>query len=305
MGTVVVANVDNLGARLDPAIVGMHLLAGTPLTVEVVGKGKDSGGAPARVGGRPQLVETFRFPPDFDQSRIPVFNTNTALITVEALAEPVDLTWLVVEKQVDGETAVQFERLYHELSAHLPTTFLVVPRRGPRGRFLPVKEPADLEEARPLLREMLEAPSVAELSRRSPGTKPAQCRHTLVPTVRIVALLDVLLPRRCGVCRRIGRRSATGAGRACSAALRRGASAAAPRGRGRCAAAPSAAAGGWRSPAPGRPSSTRRTRGRSSHRGRSAAAATWPRSPPRSSRPRCRGPRSTCSRSSRATGTGS
>ena len=156
--TVVVANVDNLGARLDPTIVGMHLLAGTPLTVEVVGKGRDSGGAPARVGGRPQLVETFRFPPEFDQSLIPVFNTNTALITVEALAEPVDLTWLVVEKQVDGETAVQLERLYHELSAHVPTTFLVVPRHGLRGRFLPVKEPADLEEARPLLREMLEAP---------------------------------------------------------------------------------------------------------------------------------------------------
>ncbi len=50
--TVVVTNVDNLAARLDPTIVGMHLLAGTPLTVEVVGKGRDSGGAPARVGGR-------------------------------------------------------------------------------------------------------------------------------------------------------------------------------------------------------------------------------------------------------------
>ena len=74
------------------------------------------------------------------------------------MREPVDLTWLLVEKQVDGETAVQFERLYHELSAHVPTTFLVVPRHGPRGRFLPVKEPADLEEAKPLLRELLEAP---------------------------------------------------------------------------------------------------------------------------------------------------
>ena len=63
---------------------------------------------------------------------------------MEALREPVDLTWLLVEKQVDGETAVQFERLYHELSAHVPTTFLVVQRHGPRGRFLPVKEPADL-----------------------------------------------------------------------------------------------------------------------------------------------------------------
>jgi UTP--glucose-1-phosphate uridylyltransferase len=156
--SVVVTNVDNLAARIDPAITGMHVLEGTSLTAEVVGKGRDSGGAPARVDGRLQLVEAFRFPPGFDQSLIPVFNTNTSLITVEALQEPVELTWLLVEKHVDGETAIQFERLYHELSAHVPTTFLVVPRHGPRGRFLPVKEPADLSEAKPLLRELLEAP---------------------------------------------------------------------------------------------------------------------------------------------------
>ncbi len=153
--SVVVSNVDNLGARIDPAVVGMHVLAGTPLTVEVVAKGGDTGGAPARVDGRPQLLETMRFPPEFDQSRIPVFNTNTSLITVEALAEPVDLTWLVAKKRVEGQAVVQFERLYHELSAYVSTTFLVVPRQGARGRFLPVKEPADLAEMQPLLREML------------------------------------------------------------------------------------------------------------------------------------------------------
>ena len=153
--SVVVSNVDNLGARLDPAIVGMHVLAGTPLTVEVVAKGGDTGGAPARVDGRLQLLESMRFPPAFDQSQIPVFNTNTSLITVEALAEPVDLTWLVAEKKVEGQTVVQFERVYHELSAHVSTTFLVVPRLGARGRFLPVKEPADLLEVQPLLRELL------------------------------------------------------------------------------------------------------------------------------------------------------
>lgn len=156
--SVVVSNVDNLGARLDPAIVGMHVLAGTPLTVEVVGKGGDTGGAPARVDGRLQLLETMCFPPGFDQARIPVFNTNTSLIGVDALAKPVDLTWLMVEKRVDDHPVVQFERLYHELSAHVPTTFLVVPRHGPRGRFLPVKEPADIAAVAPLLREMLATP---------------------------------------------------------------------------------------------------------------------------------------------------
>ena len=153
--SVVVSNVDNLGARIDPVVVGMHVLAGTPLTVEVVAKGGDTGGAPARVDGRPQLLEAMRFPPGFDQSRIPVFNTNTSLITVEALAETFELTWLLAEKRVEDQAVVQFERLYHELSAYLSTTFLVVPRQGLRGRFLPVKEPTDLAEVQPLLREML------------------------------------------------------------------------------------------------------------------------------------------------------
>jgi len=155
--SAMVSNVDNLAARLDPAIVGMHLLAGTPLTVEVVAKERDTGGAPARVNGRPRLLEAFQFPPEFDQDTVPVFNTNTSLITVEALADPGALTWLVVEKSVDGEPVIQFERLYHELSAHQATTFLVVPRSGPRGRFLPVKQPTDLEEIQPLLLEVLAA----------------------------------------------------------------------------------------------------------------------------------------------------
>lgn len=153
--SVMVSNVDNLAARLDPAIVGMHVIAGTPLTVEVVPTESNSGGAPARVNGRPRLLEGFQFPPDFDQAAIPVFNTNTSLITVEALADPGALTWLVVEKCVHGESAIQFERLYHELSAQVATTYLVVPRSGPRGRFLPVKEPTDLDEIAPQLRELL------------------------------------------------------------------------------------------------------------------------------------------------------
>jgi UTP--glucose-1-phosphate uridylyltransferase len=119
------------------------------------------GGAPARVDGRMMLLETMRFPPDFDHESIPVFNTNTALIDVEALEQPYDLTWLYVEKDVGGRTAVQLERVYHEITAFLPTTYLVVPRSGPRGRFFPIKTPADLEESREHLRVML-ATSVAE-----------------------------------------------------------------------------------------------------------------------------------------------
>lgn len=145
---LLIANVDNLGARVDPVVVGMHLRQERPLTVEVARKEGDTGGAPARVDGRLRLVEGPCFPRGFDQDAISVFNTNTALIALEAIMEPVELSWLVVEKRVEERPAVQLERLYHELSAHVATTYLEVPRRGLGGRFLPVKEPADLERVR-------------------------------------------------------------------------------------------------------------------------------------------------------------
>jgi UTP--glucose-1-phosphate uridylyltransferase len=154
---VTVSNVDNLGARVDPVVVGMHLLAGRPVTCEVARKEGDMGGAPVRVNGRLQLVEGPRFPPSFDQELVPVFNTNTALFDLDALEVDYDLSWLYVAKDVEGREAVQLERLYHEVSALVESTYLEVPRRGARGRFLPIKTPADLEHAQDDLRELVSA----------------------------------------------------------------------------------------------------------------------------------------------------
>jgi UTP--glucose-1-phosphate uridylyltransferase len=155
---VTVSNVDNLGARVDPVVVGAHLIAGLPLTCEVARKEGDMGGAPVRVNGKLQLVEGPRFPESFDQELAPVFNTNTALFDIDVLSGNYDLTWLYVRKTVDERDAVQLERLYHEVSAFVPTQYLEVPRRGPRGRFLPIKTPADLERAEGDLRELVSAP---------------------------------------------------------------------------------------------------------------------------------------------------
>lgn len=152
-----ISNVDNLGARVDPVVVGAHLLAGRPLTVELAAREQDTGGVPVRLDGRPVLLEGPRFPPGFDHERVSVFNTNTAMVDVEALERSYELTWLYVEKEVDGEPVVQLERLYHELAAFLPTTFLQVPRKGPRGRFFPVKVPDDLDRCRGDLEVMLAA----------------------------------------------------------------------------------------------------------------------------------------------------
>jgi UTP--glucose-1-phosphate uridylyltransferase len=148
--TLMMSNVDNLTATLDPAIIGAHLESGAALTAEMAPKERgDKGGAPARVDGKAQIVEAFRFPEDFDQSRIPVFNTNTFVLDAESIDADFPLTWFAVEKKVDGKPAIQFERLVGELTAFLDSAFLRVERHGPDARFQPIKTPDDMDKERP------------------------------------------------------------------------------------------------------------------------------------------------------------
>ena len=159
--TLFMSNVDNLTATLDPAVIGAHLESGKAMTAEMAPKvAGDRGGAPARVDGVLQIVEGFRFPEDFDQDAIPVFNTNTLTFDAAALDRDFDLSWFAVSKTVDDRPVVQFEHLVGQLSAFLPTHFLRVARDGADARFQPVKDPEELELRRPEIRRALEARGV-------------------------------------------------------------------------------------------------------------------------------------------------
>ena len=99
-------------------------------------------------------------------------------------------------------------------------------------------------------------------------------------------------------------RSAVPASRGSCGVVHRVANAVGRRGRGLCAAAPSAAADGWRLRVLAPHSCMRTARVPSSHRGRSAAAATWQPSQPISSWRPFRGRTEMSFRSFRATETG-
>jgi UTP--glucose-1-phosphate uridylyltransferase len=151
------SNVDNLAATLEPAIIGAHLASNKAISVEVAEKAKgDKGGAPARVDGVLQVVEGFRFPESFDQDSIPVFNTNSFVIDLAALDRDFELSWFAVSKDVEGKKAIQFERLVGELSAFLPSNAIQVAREGEDGRFMPVKDPPELEARRAAIVGLLE-----------------------------------------------------------------------------------------------------------------------------------------------------
>ncbi len=163
---LVVSNVDNLGAAVDPAILGQVVLSGRRLAVELAERRTgDRGGMPAVVDGLPQIVESFRFPEGFDDSPIRRFNTNTFTVHLSVLEEDRPLTWFAVRKTVRDRPVIQFERLIGELTAFEPTLFLGVPRDGVRSRFIHVKLPADLDAMRPAIRAVVESwglPSCAE-----------------------------------------------------------------------------------------------------------------------------------------------
>jgi len=141
-----IANIDNLGASVDPLILGWHIDHGAPVSVEVVDKlGSDKGGIPVRWNDRPVILEEFRLPRDFDPTKVRVFNTNTFVVDAQRLASlDMDFTWVEVNKKVDGNPAVQFERLIGEITTALDTRFLRLPRLGAASRFLPVKDHDEL-----------------------------------------------------------------------------------------------------------------------------------------------------------------
>jgi len=141
-----ISNIDNLGARVDLALLGAHASSGALVTVEVVDKHDgDKGGGPVLHEGAPIICEHFRLPLDFDPDRVPVFNTNTFIVDAKALLDlSLDWTYVRVHKQVEGRPAVQFERLLGEITVPLRPRFAHVSREGEGTRFLPVKSHEDL-----------------------------------------------------------------------------------------------------------------------------------------------------------------
>jgi UTP--glucose-1-phosphate uridylyltransferase len=163
-----IANLDNLGASIDPAILGAFVASGKEMMVEVCEKRNDKGGIPVHARGRLQVLEEFRLPKGFDATQVNVFNTNTFLVRADALGDAqIAWTYFEVEKKVEGQPVIQFERLLQELTASLPAAYMKVPRDGENARFLPVKDDAELKA------RQRDIEAVARKRGMVPGTKSA------------------------------------------------------------------------------------------------------------------------------------
>ena len=175
--TLLLHNIDTLGANIDPTLLGLHLDQGNALDFEVITRRlEDRGGGLSRVNGRPRLVEGLAMPNEEAEFELSYYNSLTTWIDIDKLlgvlgltredilenredliAEavrglasrlPTYLTLKDVKKrwghgQEDVFPVTQFEKIWGDMST-LPDVdcgYFVVPRL--RGQQL--KDPAQLD----------------------------------------------------------------------------------------------------------------------------------------------------------------
>ena len=87
--TLLLHNVDTLGAHVDPALLGLHrrhIEGGAALTFEVIPRRiDDRGGGLARVDGALRLVEGLALPDERTEFRLSYYNSNTTWIDIDRL----------------------------------------------------------------------------------------------------------------------------------------------------------------------------------------------------------------------------
>ncbi len=175
---IMISNIDNLGATVDPALPGLLAFreeAGIRILCEVSSKPPgQKGGALARVYDPAvskewvQLIEEFAFPPGFDQDRIPEFNNASYTVSVSSLLRTFELdreklgdlkqeelvakvkrvtdrlpVYVAIKelKEASGDVrpVIQFERLQGDLTRLLPPLGVKT-----TDRFFPVKKREDI-----------------------------------------------------------------------------------------------------------------------------------------------------------------
>jgi len=173
--TLLLHNIDTLGADADPALLGLHLRTGACLSFEVIPRRiEDRGGGLARVDGKVRLVEGLAMPREEDEFALSYYNSMTTWIDIDRLLAafgldkdrlddeacvaaairtlaarmPTYVTLKEVKKrwghgQEDIFPVAQFEKLWSDMSAigDLDCAYLAVPRM--RGQQL--KDQAQLD----------------------------------------------------------------------------------------------------------------------------------------------------------------
>lgn len=173
--TLMLHNIDTMGADLDPGLLGLHIEQGACLSFEVIPRRiEDRGGGLGRVNGRVRLIESLALPRETDEFALTYYNSMTTWIDIDRLLAvfglgrddlgnqeavaaavcrislrlPTYITLKDVKRrwghgQEDVFPVAQFEKLWGDMTSlpQVDCRFVVVPRA--RGQQL--KEQAQLD----------------------------------------------------------------------------------------------------------------------------------------------------------------
>lgn len=124
-------NIDTLGASVDPSLLGHHIASGCDLNFEVIARRLDDrGGGLARVNGRPQLVEGMALPDESIEFGLSYYNSMTTWIDIDRLLAIFQLSR---ESLSDGQ---RVERAVRTMAQRMPTyvTIKEVKKRWGHGQ---------------------------------------------------------------------------------------------------------------------------------------------------------------------------
>ena len=114
--TLMLHNVDAIGADVDPIVLGWHLRSGATLNVEVIARQlEDRGGGLARIDDRVRLVEGLALPGEEDEFKLSYYNSNTFWIDLDRLLAVFGLT------RADLDDDVRVAEAIRALAARMPT----------------------------------------------------------------------------------------------------------------------------------------------------------------------------------------
>jgi len=173
--TLLVHNIDTVGADIEPGLLGLFLESSSTLAFEVVPRRiEDTGGGLGRVNDKPCLLEGLAMPTEEDELKLSYYNSMTTWVDIDSLLGKFGLSREDLTNMDKVETAVhsfsrrmptyvtlkdvkkrwghghedvhpvaQFEKLWGDMSSleDVDCSYFVVPRK--RGQQL--KDPAQLD----------------------------------------------------------------------------------------------------------------------------------------------------------------
>jgi len=131
--TLMVHNIDTVGADADPGLLGLFLESGSTLSFEVVPRRiEDTGGGLGRVDGRPRLVEGLAMPTQDDELKLSYYNSMTTWVDIDSLLDKFGLN----RNDILANAPAKVEQAVHDFSRRMPTyaTLKDVKKRWGKGQ---------------------------------------------------------------------------------------------------------------------------------------------------------------------------